>query len=123
MTEYEQDAFVADATDEAGDESVARCERARGPRWWRIVKRVLIGIGVTIVLLIVTGVLLYSFGGMERPSREIRAQYGQLVSSGQVAPVQGRFVIPIPGCRCHSDDPVQTVQHASYRISECTQCH
>jgi hypothetical protein len=51
--------------------------------------------------------------------------YEKLLASGQVPPVQKRFVIPIPGCTCHSTDLVQTEVHRYYRMNECSKsgCH
>ena len=94
-----------------------------GRTWKRVVKRVAIGIGVAVLALVVLGVLLYSFGGMERPAPEYRAAYEQMVAQGTAAPIERRFVIPIPGCRCHSSDPAQQMQHSLYRIRECMSCH
>ena len=98
-------------------------DAASRPGWRRRLKRVAIGIGVAVAVLVALAVLLYSFGGMERPTAESRAAFAAMVAQGAVAPVDGRFVIPIPGCRCHSDDPVQQAQHATYRIKECRACH
>lgn len=85
---------------------------------------VAIGLGVTIVLLVVLGVLAYNFGGMSGSVHpEVFAQYGQMVAAGQRPAIEKRFVIPIPGCQCHSTDPVLTAQHSRYRMSECNRCH
>ena len=89
----------------------------------RVLKRVLVGLALGIAALAAVAALLYFFGGMERPAAEYRVAFGQLVDAGRVAPVDGRFVIPIPGCRCHSDDPVLTMQHSVRRIRECAGCH
>ncbi len=94
-----------------------------GPRWKRVVKRVALGFAATVAVLAVVAALLYSFGGMERPAPEYRTAYDQLVAQGQATPVEVRFVIPIPGCRCHSSDPVAQVEHSTYRIKDCTRCH
>jgi hypothetical protein len=32
-------------------------------------------------------------------------------------------LIPIPGCRCHSDDPAVVEEHARYRLADCAECH
>jgi hypothetical protein len=32
-------------------------------------------------------------------------------------------LIPIPGCKCHSDDPQVVEEHSRYRLSECAECH
>jgi hypothetical protein len=80
---------------------------------------------VTVVaLLALTALVLYNFGTMESPSPEMRVQYQQLVAAGltQKAPDPG-FHVPIPGCKCHSTDPVLTMQHEGLRIRDCSQCH
>ncbi|MBI5231861.1 MAG: hypothetical protein HY876_06825 [Coriobacteriales bacterium] len=122
MTTYEQGVgtgAVADDTIGLAEEECA----PKKPLWWRILKGTLIGVGVTIVLLVVTGVLLYNFGSMWLPDPQMKAEYGQLVAAGQAPAIEKRFTIPIPGCKCHSKDPVQTMQHTTYRISECNSCH
>lgn len=90
--------------------------------WWQ---RVLIGIGITIAVILLVGVSLYFFGGISGSVNDpvIGQQYDQLVAAGQVGAVEKRFVIPIPGCQCHSDDPYLTEQHRYRRIAECSGCH
>ena len=77
-----------------------------------------------LVLLALVGVL-YFFGGMSASANDpvMKDVYLQLVESGQVSPVEQRFVIPIPGCTCHSSDPYLTEQHRNRRIRECMGCH
>ena len=115
-----------DAVDSPVEGSVAEeaaCAPA-GPRWKRVVKRVFIGIGVTIVSLVVLGVLVYNYGGMSGSAVPgVEDQFKQMVASGQAQPIQKRFVIPIPGCQCHSTDPVLTAQHSRRRMTECAKCH
>lgn len=94
-----------------------------GPRRKRVVKRIVLGFAATVAALALVAALLYSFGGMERPALEYRTAYDQLVAQGQATPAEGKFVIPIPGCRCHSSDPVAQVEHSTYRIKDCTRCH
>ena len=70
------------------------------------------------------GVLLYNFGGMSGSAVPgVLQQYDRMVAAGQAAPIQKRFVIPIPGCQCHSTDPVLTAQHTRRRMNECDKCH
>lgn len=98
--------------------------KASGVRWKRIVKRVLIGFAALIALLVVAGVLLYNFGGMSGSVHpELFKQYDALVAAGQAQPIQKRFVIPIPGCTCHSTDPVLTAQHSVRHMRDCSKCH
>lgn len=101
-----------------------QCAAQRGPRWKRILKRVGIGIGVTVVVLVVLGVSLYEWGGMSGSvDPTMPARYAAMVAQAKAPPIQARFVIPIPGCVCHSTDPVQTAKHRVYRMSECGRCH
>lgn len=102
------------------DEPEVECECPARRPWWQ---RVLIGVGVTVAVLVVAAFALYRFGSMWVPSQEVKAEYAQLVAAGQAEPIESRFHIPIPGCVCHSDDPVKTMQHSNRRISECMECH
>lgn len=116
MTELEHDDQIAEEI----SEPTARIARP----WWQ---RILIGLGVTVVVLVVLGVAPWNFGGMGSSANDpsMRQQYRAMVAAGQTAPVKRRFVIPIPGCTCHSTDPVQTEVHRYYRMRECTSsgCH
>lgn len=91
----------------------------------RMLKRVLKGIGVTLLVLVVLGVLLYSFGSMQSPSSEVRQAYAAGVATGQVPAIGQSFHIPIPGCVCHSPDPVLQMQHESRHVKDCMTagCH
>jgi hypothetical protein len=86
-------------------------------------KRILIGVGVTLGVLVVLAAALYEFGGMWPPSEATRTAYAAMVARGEQPAVESRFTIPIPGCVCHTDDPVLQVQHAGRRMSECKGCH
>jgi len=126
MTEYEPDMTPADEQGFApADESVAEePSTPRGPRWKRVFKRIAIGLGVTVVVLAALGFTLYEWGGMGGSADPtMSAKFDAMVASGQAKPIQSRFVIPIPGCTCHSTDPVQTAKHRVYRMSECSRCH
>ncbi|MDT8433753.1 MAG: hypothetical protein RQ731_03220 [Anaerosomatales bacterium] len=53
------------------------------------------------------------------------APFGGDVVEGEV-PVpdpQSPFAFQIPGCKCHSDDPVVVEEHANYRLNQCRGCH
>jgi hypothetical protein len=96
----------------------------RKPRWKRVLKRIAIGFAVLIGLLVIAAVLVYNFGGMSGSVHpELLTQYNQMVAAGQEPPLHKRFVIPIPGCQCHSTDPVLTAQHSVWHMSECGKCH
>jgi hypothetical protein len=86
-------------------------------------EKALLWIGVTLLVLLSVAGLLYLFGGMQPPSAEARATYAKDVAAGDQPPLSARFVIPIPGCVCHSDDPTTQVRHSVRRLSECRGCH
>lgn len=90
----------------------------------RILKRIGLTLLVLVVLVAALALVAYNFGSMEPPSAEARSQYAALVSAGKVPPAPaGGFHVPIPGCRCHSNDPVLQVQHESIPIKDCSRCH
>lgn len=87
-------------------------------------KKTLIGLGVAVALIAALATGLYFFGTMESPSAEIRTACQQAYAAGLAPAVTAPgFHIPIPGCRCHSSDPVLTMQHAGRTISRCSSCH
>jgi len=94
------------------------------PRWVRVLKRIGITVVALIALVVVAAVLLYNFGGMSGSAVPgVLDQYDQMVAAGQAPAIQRRFVIPIPGCQCHSKDPVLTAQHKRRHMNECMKCH
>lgn len=105
-----------DSEVEASEAAVTRPRRS----WWI---RALKGVGIAVLALLVLGVLLYNFGGMMPPNADAKAQYAQLVAAGQQPPAQRRLHIPIPGCVCHSPDPVLQIQHSTRSMSQCASCH
>ena len=82
-------------------------------------RRVLLGVGWAFAALLGLALLLYLFGGPGGATPEVRAEYEELVRTGTVLPVEDRFVVPVPGCTCHSDDALLIVQHAERRIRDC----
>jgi enamine deaminase RidA (YjgF/YER057c/UK114 family) len=66
---------------------------------------------------------LYAFGGMWVRTPEMRAAYQAMVERHEQPALPARFVVPVPGCVCHSDDPVLQAQHARRRLRECSSCH
>ena len=109
----------------AADEASARDAACvpSGPRWKRVMKRVFIGIGITLIVLVAVAALLYNFGGMWVRTPEMKASFDELVASGQAEPVKYRFTIPVPGCTCHSDDPVLQAKHSVRHVKDCMKCH
>jgi hypothetical protein len=122
MTDSERDIPQADSIEVDADQT-ADCA-PKPPRWKRVLKWTLVGVGGTLVFLVFAAVMLYNFGGMSGSVYpELGPQYQQLVASGQAPALRKRFVLPIPGCQCHSTDPVLTAQHTSRHMNECGKCH
>ena len=80
----------------------------------RTLRRVLAWIGGILGALV-----LYAFGGPGGVTKEVRAEHAELVAAGKAPAVEDRFVIPIPGCTCHSDNPALIVEHAERRMRDC----
>ena len=94
-------------------------------------------LGIVVSVLGVVAVFLLFFGGPERPEPTVVSQEevsaaaeapgGPLPFEGGlgVAPEGGveMPLIPIPGCRCHSDDPVVVEEHSRYSLVDCAECH
>ena len=115
-----EDSHVQQTSRNDGDEATA-IPRPR-LRW---LKRLGIGFLVTVLVVIVLGVMAYEFGTMEPPTVQQRAAYAALVRQGKMPPVQFEQGprIPIPGCKCHSNDAYLAVQHSSVPIRQCSSCH
>lgn len=96
---------------------------AERPHWRERFLRIALWTALVLSVLLVIASILYTYGGMERPSPEYESAYARLVSQGVISPIDERFTIPIPGCRCHSDDPVRQIRHSTYRLRECMACH
>ncbi len=112
MSEFEPDVSTEVSPEEPRTEP-------KDPLW----KRLLFGAFVTFAVLFFAAAVLYKFGSMWVPSAETKAEYEVLRASGAAPEIERRFHIPIPGCVCHSDDPVLTMQHSTRRVSECMGCH
>ncbi len=104
-------------------EPVATPETAAPSRGRPILLRVLLGMGWTVAALLTLGVVLYAVGGMWVRTSEMRSAYDALVASGQQPTLEKTLVVPIPGCVCHSDDPVAQAQHSTRHIRDCMTCH
>jgi hypothetical protein len=90
----------------------------------RTLKRVLAWVGVVLGGLLLVALVLYGLGGPGGVTQDVRDQHAALVVAGKAPAVEDRFVIPIPGCTCHSDDPVLIVEHAERRMRDCFgTCH
>lgn len=90
-----------------------------------MIRRIFFIAFVVLSVVIFIASVLYAFGGPSGSANdpEMKERYEVLVAAGDVQPVEGRFVIPIPGCKCHSDDPYLTEQHRNRRMGECMGCH
>jgi hypothetical protein len=86
-------------------------------------KRILIWAGAALLVLASAAGLLYFFGGMQPPTAAAKAAYAAEVAAGAQPAIQARFTIPVPGCVCHTTDPVLQMQHSNRRMSECGGCH
>ncbi|MBN1193371.1 MAG: hypothetical protein JXA36_06750 [Coriobacteriia bacterium] len=89
----------------------------------RIVKRIAAGLGIVVLVTIALAAAAYFFGGMWVRTPAMKEAHEELVAEGLVPEIEERFVIPIPGCVCHSDDPVLQAEHSVRRIRECANCH
>jgi hypothetical protein len=117
MSEFEPDSAAT------AEKPTEEC-RPRRPLWLRILRGVGIAMVSLLVIAVVSVLLLYNFGGMSGSAVPgVLGQYDQMVAAGQAPAIQKRFVIPIPGCQCHSKDPVLTAQHTRRRMNECDKCH
>ena len=96
---------------------------ARPRRRWRRLKRTLIGLGVMVFAVVLLGGTLVAFGSEQSPSPGTQAAYARLVAEARQPRIAQRFHIPVPGCVCHSPDPVLQMQHSTRRLSECGSCH
>ena len=122
MSKFEPDHIDAE---EPVSETVGDLEcKSRRPLWLRILRGTGMTLGVLLVIGVVLGALLYNFGGMSGSAVPGTLEaYGQMVANGQAPAIQKRFVIGIPGCQCHSKDPVLTAQHTRRHMNECNKCH
>lgn len=114
------------AFDDDTHSQVAETAEATRPKKspWRWVKRIAVGLVGLVALLVFLGFMLYNFGTMERPSDEQYAQFQQAVAQGRAVDMPKALLrIPIPGCKCHHDDPVVAVQHSQTPIRDCSKCH
>ena len=119
--DYEEVAAEAGSDEEAFAEEPPGPGRRKRPLWVRVLR----GIGIALLVLVAVAVLLYNYGSMWTPSAEVRQAYAQGVEQGIVPPIEKEFHIPIPGCVCHSSDPVLQMQHESRHIKDCMNpgCH
>lgn len=99
-------------------------------------KRIGTGAGVAVLVIAALVVAMFAFGKPMAPQAPPQASASAEVASPQVGgapvapqqeavPAQGSdpLAVQIPGCVCHSDDPAVVAAHATYRMSQCFDCH
>lgn len=108
-------------------------------------KRIGIGTGVAVLVMAALVVAMFAFGKPMTPQAPPQAAASvevvtpqtdetPTVPAREAAPVvpaeespaaqdSDPLAVQIPGCVCHSDDPAVVEEHASYRMSECFDCH
>ena len=102
------------ASGPADTETPADSKRRR-----RVLRRVLLVVGWSIVALLAIALVVYLFGGPGGVTPQVRAEYEEMVRTGAALQVEDRFVVAIPGCTCHSDNALLIVQHSERRIRDC----
>lgn len=101
--------------------------------------RILIVVLVFISVLALGVIVVFAFGTPQAAETSVVAQASvpvppmgeaalageSQVTTGEVPPPDpgSPLAIEIPGCVCHSDDPVIVQEHASYRMNQCFGCH
>ena len=84
---------------------------------------------VVAALALAFAATLFWFGGPQPPGDTPGAVAPSSVAAAadpDVEPPSGGVdmpLIPIPGCKCHSDDPQVVEEHSRYRLSDCRDCH
>ncbi|MBF4509041.1 MAG: hypothetical protein ISP10_00975 [Aeromicrobium sp.] len=89
-------------------------------------KRIVIGLGATVLVLAALVAAMFAFGTPTAP----KAPPSSAVPSGAVSSADSTadvtaspLAVQVPGCVCHSDDPQVVAEHATYRMSQCFDCH
>ncbi len=86
-------------------------------------KRIVIGAGVTALVLAVLVVAMFAFGKPTIQQAPSSAAAPEGAASGAPAGSSDPLAVEVPGCVCHSDDPQVVEAHATYRMSQCFDCH
>jgi hypothetical protein len=123
VSEHEPETVDTDELAERPPSPAEECAPKK-PLWVRVLKGAGITIVSLVVVLVVGAFMLYNFGGMWGSAEPgVLEQYDEWVATGQAPAIEKRFVIPIPGCNCHSKDPRLTAQHTRRHMNECGKCH
>lgn len=91
-------------------------------------KRIVLIAGSAVLVTAALVVAMFAFGKPVTPQTSSEAAAPPEVVSTQT-PVGASgsgsdlLAVEIPGCVCHSDDPAVVAEHASYRMSQCFECH
>lgn len=91
-------------------------------------KRVAVIVGSAMLVTAALVVAMFAFGKPTAPQASSQAAAPAGVAPAPAvadAPEGGSdpLAVEIPGCVCHSDDPEIVAEHASYRMSQCFDCH
>lgn len=92
-------------------------------------RRIAWAMAVVAVIAVAALVFLYVVGTpsvQAEPSPVVQNTEEAEAPSSQQAPEpdpSSPLAIQIPGCVCHSDDPVLVKEHESYRMNQCAGCH
>ena len=100
-------------------------------------KCIIIGLGATVAVLMALVAAMFAFGiptapqappSVATPGGAVPASLGVSTPPGALGEpdaddAASPLAIQIPGCVCHSDDPQVVADHATYRMSQCFDCH
>lgn len=91
-------------------------------------KRVIVGLAAIVLVLGVLVAAMFAFGtpvASQVPPQPAAPAGGPVDAAEAVSPAStsGPLAIEVPGCVCHSDDPQVVAEHATYRMSQCFDCH
>jgi hypothetical protein len=88
-------------------------------------KRIGIIVAVGLFVLAAAVVVVFAIGKPTTtpvsPEAAAPAEVASLETAGEAG--SDPLAVEIPGCVCHSDDPQVVEAHATYRMSECFDCH
>lgn len=91
-------------------------------------KRLIVGLAAVVLVLGTSVLAMFTFGtpvSPRAPLHEAAPEAGLADGAKAPSPVvpSGPLAIEVPGCVCHSDDPQVVAEHATYRMSQCFDCH
>jgi hypothetical protein len=90
-------------------------------------KRIVLIVGSAMLVIAALVVAMFAFGKPMTPQASSQAAPPGVAATQAPAgaPEGGSdpLAVEIPGCVCHSDDPAVVAEHATYRMSQCFDCH